>query len=102
MLLFIVPKSSLTKDPKSGKSSLIKISLHIYKPFLIIFITKSVLGIRTLEKVKSKFATGQLKSAKSPLQPFTQSLIFFYPIIHSGQVHFKNLATFAVKFLKCV
>ena len=66
--LIVVPKGSLMKDPKSTKSSSIVKPLHTYKPFLIIFTSKSILKIRTLRKIKCKFAIDQLKSAKSPVQ----------------------------------
>ena len=52
--------------------------------------------------MKRKFGSGQLKSVKSTLQPSTQSLIFIYSIMCNGQMHFKNVATFAVYFLKFV
>ena len=52
--------------------------------------------------MKSKLGSDQLKSVKSTLQPSTQSLIFIYPIMYNGQMRFKNLATFAVYFLKFV
>ena len=52
--------------------------------------------------MKRKFGSGQLKSVKSTLQPSTQSLIFIYSIMCNGQMHFQNVATFAVYFLKFV
>ena len=58
--------------------------------------------IRTIKKIKSKFAAGQLKSAKLPLQYYTESLMFVYPIIHYGQIRFKYLVAFAVKCWKSV
>ena len=58
--------------------------------------------IRTIKKIKSKLAAGQLKSAKLPLQYYTESLMFVYPIIHYGQIRFKYLVAFAVKCWKSV
>ena len=63
---------------------------------------KSTLKIKMLKKTKTKFAAGQLKSPRSPLQHSTQSLIFAYPIMHNGQILFKNLSTFAVKLSECL
>ena len=54
---------------------------------------------KTLKKIKSKFAAGLLESLKLPLQPFQQWLMLGF---HNGHRHSKNLATFAVKCLKCV
>ena len=91
--LNMVPKGSVIIIPKSTKSPLIKKSLHTYKPFSIIVTTTSFLKIRTLKKIKSKFAA---------LLFSTQNLIFVYPIMYNGQIRFKNLAKFAVKFLKFI
>ena len=91
--LNMVPKGSVIIIPKSTKSPLIKKPLHTYKPFSIIVTTKSFLKIRTLKKIKSKFAA---------LLFSTQNLIFVYPIMYNGQIRFKNLAKFAVKFLKFI
>ena len=100
--LIMVSKIPLIKYPKSTKSSLINKYLHTYKTFWIIITIKSTLKIRAIKKIKSKFTATQLKSAKSPLQLSTQSLKLVYRIIHNGDIRFKNLATFAVKLLKCV
>ena len=53
-------KSALIRDPNCTKFYLTKKPLYTCKPFLIIAITKSFLKIRTLRKIKSKFAAGQL------------------------------------------
>ena len=91
--LIIVPKSSLIKDPKSTKSSLIKKLLQTFFDYL---------HHKINFRIKSKFAAGQLKLTNSPLHSSTESLTFVYPIMHNGQILFKNIATFTVKFLKRV
>ena len=51
--------------------------------------------------METKFASGQLKSLKLPLQPITQTSTFANPLIHNVLIYFKTLATYTVKFLKC-
>ena len=52
--------------------------------------------------METKFASGQLKSLKLPLQPITQTSTFANPLIHNVLIYFKTLATYTVKYLKCV
>ena len=107
--LIMTPKDSLLMVPKGSEKFLNNGSKrflsHSSKRFLnndSKKFPKSTLKVKMLKKTKSKFAAGQLKSPRSPLQHSTQSLIFAYPIMHNGQILFKNLSTFAVKLSECL
>ena len=107
--LIMTPKDSLFMVPKGSEKFLNNGSKrflsHGSKRFLnhdSKNFPKSTLKVKMLKKTKSKLAAGQLKSPRSPLQHSTQSLIFAYPIMHNGQILFKNLSAFAVKLSECL